>query len=427
MSEGRSVQLLQSQYLLEIERAKLDREMNGDYTADGLRHLKEAGTIQIQLAASTSGEVSARHMRMSRELLQDVLRHMQRLGFTEEKIKGKPTAAPEASPAARAEAEKNVKTTDKSGKERTKSENGELDGFRLEDYIVKPGAVSLEDARKGNPTVVDDLRDAVYDDFLELFPNIKEYSGLNVRHRLLYGPPGSGKTYICKGLSTYLNQMYPDGESCFFLLSCSEIKSKFVGTAEHRIREVFKAAGEYVFSIICIDEVDALCPPRTEDQKLNYTTTLLELIDGVQGKSEAMVILATNHPENVDAALISRIGNRDFVDYPSHVALEDFLRNKKSISRGLGETQEEKERMIRKIAAIAEEKHFSFRNMNVLSDEIMKRMKKMLREKYAHGSKEITAFLPLPEHELMEAVKRVNTDFNQKEYANLLAYRDNHA
>lgn len=421
MSEDRGIQLLQSQYLLEIERAKLDRETNGDYTADGLRHLKEAGTIQIKLAASTSGEVSARHMRMSRELLQDVLRHMQRLGFTEEKIKEKSAGTRDAAPAKQEDAPQ------KPAKERKKSENGELDGFCVEDYIVKPGAVSLEDARNGNPTVVDDLREAVYDDFLELFPKIEGYTGLNVCHRLLYGPPGSGKTYICKGLSTYLNQMYPDGESCFFLLSCSEIKSKFVGTAEHRIREVFKAAEEYVFSIICIDEVDALCPPRTEDQKLNYTTTLLELIDGVQGKSEAMVILATNHPENVDAALISRIGNRDFVDYPSHVALEEFLRNNKSISAGLGENQAERERIVQKIAAIAEEKHFSFRNMNVLSDEIMKRMKNKLREKYKEGNKEITSFLPLTENELMEAVKRVNTDYNQKEYANLLAYRDNHA
>ncbi len=351
MSDQMKIQQLQSQYLLEIERAKLDRELNDDYTAEGLHHLKEAGKIQLQLSASTSGEVSAQHMRMSRELLQGVLRHMQRLGFSEDKIRDNP-AAPSGAPSPASP--KPEKAEDKPGKEKKKTDNGELDGFRIEDYIVKPGAVSIEDARNGNPTVVDDLRDAVYDDFLELFPNIKEYSGLNVRHRLLYGPPGSGKTYICKGLSTYLNQMYPDGASCFFLLPCSEIKSKFVGTAEHRIREVFKAAGEYVFSVICIDEVDALCPPRGGDQKQqNYTTTLLELIDGVQGKSDAMVILATNHPENVDAALISRIGNRDFVDYPSHAAIEDFLRNKKSIACGLGASPEERERMIRKIVAIA--------------------------------------------------------------------------
>ena len=221
--------------------------------------------------------------------------------------------------------------------------------------------------------------------------------------------------------------MYPDGESCFFLLPCSEIKSKFVGTAEHRIREVFKAAGEYVFSIICIDEVDALCPPRTAGQKLNYTTTLLELIDGVQGKSESMVILATNHPENVDAALISRIGNRDFVDYASHVALEQFLRNNKSLAYGLGSTEEERERMTRLLAARAEARHFSFRNMNVLCDEIMACMKKKLRQQYPYGSQEVCSFVPLSEEELTQVIEKVNTDFNPREYEELTAYRDAHS
>ncbi len=420
MSETGNTQMLQTQYLLEIEKAKLDREVNGEYSAEGLRHLKEAGKIQYQLSAVTTGTVSAQHLRMSRELLQGVLRQMQRLGFSEEKIA-------DEQPVHAADAKKDLPPSTPKKDEKKKSDNGELDGFDVADFMVKPGAVSIEDARNANPTVVDALKDAVYDDFLDLFPNIKEYSGLNVRHRLLYGPPGSGKTYICKGMATYLNQMYPAGASCFFLLPCSEIKSKFVGTAEHRIREVFNAASEYVFSIICIDEVDALCPPRSMEQKINYTTTLLELIDGVQGKSDSMVILATNHPENVDAALISRIGNRDFVDYASHVALEEYLRGKRSIAQGLGATPQERESVIKKLALSAEKRHFSFRNMNVLCDEIMTLMKKKLRQQYPGGCKEVTSFVPIPEEELLEAIGRVKTDFNPKEYAELIAYRDTHS
>ena len=417
MNDTGNTQSLQTQYLLEIERAKLDSEMNGGYTAEGLRHLTAAAKIQYQLSTVTTGNVSAQHLRMSRELAQSVQRQMQALGYSDEKMaERKPAPAPDTKTSPAPDTPKK--------KEERKSANGELDGFNVEDFIVKPGAVSIDDAEKANPAVVEALKNAVYDNFLTLFPNIKGYTGLTVRHRMLYGPPGSGKTYICKGLSTYMDKMYPDGASCFFLLPCSEIKSKFVGTAEHRIREVFKAASEYVFSIICIDEVDALCPPRGNDDKVNYTTTLLELIDGVQGKSESMVILATNHPENVDPALISRIGNRDFVDYSSHAALEDFLRGKKSIEQGLGASPEARERMIQKLALIAEENHFSFRNMNVLCDGIMTAMKRKLLEKYQNGSEEVTTFLPLSEQELLRAIDSVNTDFDPKGYAKLIAYRD---
>ena len=159
---------------------------------------------------------------------------------------------------------------------------------------------------------------------------------------------------------------------------------------------------------------------------MNYTTTLLELIDGVQGKTRSMVILATNHPENIDSALISRIGHRDFVDYPSHTALESFLRKEKRITSGLGQTQEEREKVIQKLALCGEKRHFSFRNMNVLCDIIYMAMKDKLEKEYPDGSNEEIDFIPLSEDEIDRVVAQVNTDFNPNEYAALLAYRNAH-
>lgn len=429
MDDGKiSVNLLQTRYLLEIERAKLDRETNREYTAEGLQHLKEAGKIQFQLSAVTTGEVSAKHLRMSKELLQEVLRHMQRLGLTDEKamVQSPPTVSePTAVPAPQANAD-GRKASDKPDTSKSSKQAAELEDFNINDYIVKPGAVTVEDAMNGNPDVVEALKQAIYDDFQDKFPNLEGYTGVLVRHRLLYGPPGSGKTFICKALATYLDQMYPAGESCFFLLSGRDVKAKYQGVAEHRIGAVFKAAEEYTCSVICIDEVESLCPSRSADEKYNMTTTLLELIDGVQGKAGSLVILATNYPDRLDDALISRIGNRDFVDYPAHPALEAFLWKNKSIAYGLGDTEEKRERRIKKLAAAAEEKHFSFRNMNVLCDEIMKRMKAALLAQYKDGSKEVTHFPTLPDEKIDEAFQSVKTDFNQELYAHLLAYRDGH-
>ena len=416
MSETLSSELLQSRYLLEIERATMDKEAHGDYTQEGLQHLKSAGEIQMKLASVTEGSVSARHKQMSEELFRQVLTHMKRLGLIEA-APPRPEKQPKPPKAGQPEVKK--ETPDKTS-------DGEMEGFRIEDYIVRPGAVKIEEALQSNPHTVKAIKSAVYDDFAERFPNVRGYTSPSVRHRLLYGPPGSGKTYLCKGLATYLNEKYPDGRSCFFLLPCSEIKSKFVGTAEKRIREVFRVAAGYEFSVICIDEVDALCPPRSQDQHVNYTTTLLELIDGVKGKTNSMVILATNHPENVDSALISRIGHRDFIDYASRESLEALLRKEERIAPGLGKTQEERDQAIAWLASSAAEKHFSYRNMNVLCDEIHASMKEKLEEAYPEGSQEELDFIPLSREELERSFKRVNTDFNQEEYTRLLEYRDLH-
>ena len=416
MSEPVNCDLLQAQYLEEMEDVRQSRDTNGRITAEGLWHMKRAAEIQYELSKATEGYISSWHMQMGRRLAEAALVYKNRLGISTISPPQNENNRPNTGGKTSAEKVSNEK----------KQSNGELEGFRLQDYIVTPGDVSLESARQGNPEVVDALKMAVYDDFPKLFPDIEDYTDLRVPHRLLYGPPGSGKSYICKGLSTYLSEMYPAGQSCFFLIPCSEIMSKYVGTAEHRIREVFNAAAGYQFSIICIDEVDSICPPRSSDQKTNYTTTLLELIDGVQGKTKSMVILATNHPDNVDSALISRIGNRDFVDYAKKDALEKVLRSHLAILSGLGETEEERERMIRQLATRAEERHFSFRNMNVLCDEIMKALKRKLREKYPEGCKGMKAFLPLSADELMQAAEAVSTDFNQEEYNRLLEYRNAH-
>lgn len=433
MLDTTNTSLLQSLYMVEMEKAKLDIEINGDYTREGLSHLSKAVELQLRLSALTKGAVSAGHKRAADDLIRLIVGNMQRLGLMEspepqaKEMAPVPTVAAAEVPSAKQHAAPAAKS------EPSASSNGELQGFDPTDFIVKPGAVQIEDAENAAPDVVAALRTAVYDDFETLFPNFKNYNpGAQVRHRMLYGPPGSGKTFLCKGLATYIDHIYPNNEdtpknSAFFLLSCSETMSKYVGTAEHRIRAIFKAAEEYAFSVICIDEVDAMCPARSDDSKrVNYTTTFLELIDGVAGKTNSMVIMATNHPEKVDSAVHSRIGHLDFIDYPAAPALEDFLRRREDILPGLGDDEALREEMITMLAKKAEDRHFSFRNMNVLCSNLFSALRSKLLRLYPTGSSEITDFAALTREEIFKAIDGVASNFNQAEYDALREYHKSH-
>ena len=433
MLDTTNTSLLQSQYLYELECAKLDIETNGDYTRDGLAHLTKAVELQLQLSRLTSGSIAAGHKRAADDLIRLIVANMQRLGLLEkpEDQQKEPPVVPQSSKEPATPKEPKKAPAAKPGD--AANDNGELQGFDPQDFIVKPGAVRIEEAENAAPDVVAPLRTAVYDDFDTLFPNFKNYNpGYQGRHRMLYGPPGSGKTFLCKGLATYIDHIYPNTEekpknSAFFLLSCSETMSKFVGTAEHRIRAIFKAAAEYEFSVICLDEVDAMCPARSDDsKKVNYTTTFLELIDGVAGKTNSMVIMATNHPEKVDSAVHSRIGHLDFIDYPAAPALEDFLRRRADVIDGLGETEEAREEVIRMLAKQAEARHFSFRNMNVLCSNLFSALRSRLIELYPTGSEAITSFVPLPRQDIERAIEKVASNFNEAEYNALREYHKSH-
>ncbi len=63
------------------------------------------------------------------------------------------------------------------------------------------------------------------------------YTGIRAPPRalLLYGPPGNGKTYICKALAKECG--------CAFLaLSASSILNKLVGESEKTLKRIFQGA-----------------------------------------------------------------------------------------------------------------------------------------------------------------------------------------
>lgn len=155
--------------------------------------------------------------------------------------------------------------------------------------------------------------------FKSMFKGIREaWTGI-----LLYGPAGTGKSFIAKALANKSN-------CTFFSVSSSDLVSKWMGESERLIKELFRKARELSPSIIFVDEIDSLCGSRAEgetESSRRIKTEFLVQMDGV-GKDNAGVLLlgATNLPWSIDSAMRRRLQRRIYIPLPEqHARIQLFM------------------------------------------------------------------------------------------------------
>ena len=142
---------------------------------------------------------------------------------------------------------------------------------------------------------------------------------------LLHGPPGCGKSLVCRALAG-------ETEANFYSLKLHQILEMYIGCSEKNLHAVFNQARENAPSVIFIDELDALGADRSE-LKQNAARTvvnqfLMEL-DGFDGANEGvLVIAATSAIENVDPAFLrpGRFDRRIHVGPPTQEGREKILK-----------------------------------------------------------------------------------------------------
>ncbi|ORX34940.1 hypothetical protein BD324DRAFT_609696 [Kockovaella imperatae] len=138
-----------------------------------------------------------------------------------------------------------------------------------------------------------------------LYPELFQKFGLTPpRGVLFHGPPGTGKTLLARALAASCST--GNTKIAFFMRKGADVLSKWVGEAERQLRMLFEEARACQPSIIFFDEIDGLAPVRSSKQDqihASLVSTLLALMDGMDGRGQVIVIGATNRPDAVDSAL----------------------------------------------------------------------------------------------------------------------------
>ncbi|RMZ91465.1 hypothetical protein DV736_g1301, partial [Chaetothyriales sp. CBS 134916] len=121
---------------------------------------------------------------------------------------------------------------------------------------------------------------------------------------LFHGPPGTGKTLLARALASSVSSQ--GKKVTFYMRKGADALSKWVGEAERQLRLLFEEARKTQPSIIFFDEIDGLAPVRSSKQEqihASIVSTLLALMDGMDGRGQVIVIGATNRPDSIDPAL----------------------------------------------------------------------------------------------------------------------------
>ncbi|XP_015521562.2 nuclear valosin-containing protein-like isoform X1 [Neodiprion lecontei] len=141
---------------------------------------------------------------------------------------------------------------------------------------------------------------------------------------LLCGPPGCGKTLLAKAIAN-------EAGINFISVKGPELLNMYVGESEKAVRQCFIRARNSAPCVIFFDELDALCPKRSDGDNSatsRVVNQMLTEMDGVEGRRGVFLMAASNRPDIIDPAVL-RPGRLDrilYVGLPNPTDRVDILR-----------------------------------------------------------------------------------------------------
>ncbi|XP_054835781.1 nuclear valosin-containing protein-like [Eublepharis macularius] len=214
--------------------------------------------------------------------------------------------------------------------------------IEMNDFIVALSSVQPSAKREGFVTVPDvtwadigaleDIREELTMAILAPVRNPEQFKALGLTAPagvLLAGPPGCGKTLLAKAVAN-------ESGLNFISVKGPELLNMYVGESERAVRQVFQRARNSAPCVIFFDEIDALCPRRSDREagaSVRVVNQLLTEMDGLESRRQVFIMAATNRPDIIDPAIL-RPGRLDKTLYVGLPPPLDRLAILKTITKG---------------------------------------------------------------------------------------------
>ena len=156
----------------------------------------------------------------------------------------------------------------------------------------------------------------------EIVAHLGKNDGFNLpKGILLYGAPGTGKTLLAKAFANEAHIPY-----------CSVPISYFTDRSEdgaERVQTLFAEARKRGRCVIFIDELESIVPSRERTGSSSpILSQLLAELDGFALNSGIIILAATNHPEQIDPAVLrsGRFDRKIHIELPNRSELVQLFK-----------------------------------------------------------------------------------------------------
>ncbi|MGM9616123.1 ATP-binding protein [Butyricicoccus sp.] len=338
---------------------------------------QRAAEICAQGAANSTRELQTQWMERQRECEQNIRRIVQALNPDILRRSRQADAAPNraaAEPAADSRGEEDKKPGSEAKKAK-RSKNDVISEETIASWFKDPPkqtfeqVAGMEDLKKQMERIVLDIGNSELNTLLEME---------TVQSFFFYGLPGCGKTFL---VEAFANELVSKYGFKYMSLSGSDIHESLVGVTEKIIERMFLEARKNAPCILFVDEIDGVCVNRNSPNLPAHVTSatnafLTGFNDMSKAEEQIIFIGATNHPKNVDPAMLDRV-EMIAVSLPDTDARANYFRMQLGhiIQLEEGFTYEE----------MSEECfNFSYRDLRKLTSRVKKEIKTRVGEVYGN-------------------------------------------